>query len=350
MNPGYAEIVPDGQRINRDRLKPRVKELMRPNNLRAAGEITLQWTLIAIFYAGVRYFNHPVAYLAGMVLMATRQHALLIVMHDAMHGALFSKRWVNELAGDYFLGIPINFTLRGIRAHHLAHHRHTGSDKDPDLHAGELLPGVEGKALPAQIWTYLQFFARRAVMYNGTGRVIALAFPRLDPKARYTTAERAALLTWVALLAALITWAGVWVDVLVLWILPYYFILPAFIILRGRPEHDMPYSEEVRVSRFVDATLLERFFICPNFINYHSQHHLYPGVPSYNLPKLHQLLMEDPVFRERAIITPGYWGWLREVIARRRNPVTPPAAPAAAPQAHVAEELADLPHPTGASR
>lgn len=319
MNPGYAEVVPDGRRLDREAIKPRVKELMRPNDWRAAGEILLQWALIAAFYAGVVYFNHPVAYLVGMVLMATRQHAMLIVMHDAMHGCLFSKRWLNELAGDLFLGVFINFTLRGIRAHHLAHHRHTGTDKDPDLYSDEMLPLLKGKSLLQQAGLVTVYMAKRAFMYNATGRVIAWVFPNMDPRAKYTPKERALFLSWIALIIVAITAFNLWFDVIVLWVIPYYFILPAFIILRGRPEHDLPYSEEVRVSRFVDATLLERFFICPNFINYHSQHHLYPGVPSYNLPKLHKLLMEDPVFREHAIITPGYWAWIKELMERRKQ-------------------------------
>ncbi|MBM2841879.1 MAG: fatty acid desaturase, partial [Bacteroidetes bacterium] len=33
------------------------------------------------------------------------------------------------------------------------------------------------------------------------------------------------------------------------------------------------------------------FLMCN--INYHLEHHLYPGVPWYNLPKLHRLLQQD---------------------------------------------------------
>ena len=34
-------------------------------------------------------------------------------------------------------------------------------------------------------------------------------------------------------------------------------------------------------------------------VGYHIEHHLYPGVPYYNLPKLHKLLMGNQSYKEQ---------------------------------------------------
>ena len=35
---------------------------------------------------------------------------------------------------------------------------------------------------------------------------------------------------------------------------------------------------------------IARALLFPHHVNYHLEHHLYPAVPHYNLPRLHQLL------------------------------------------------------------
>ncbi|MBI4866483.1 MAG: fatty acid desaturase [Candidatus Wallbacteria bacterium] len=55
---------------------------------------------------------------------------LAFVGHDAAHGAYSPNRAANELAGMWSLAHSFT-TLRGFRALHQAHHRHTGFDEDP---------------------------------------------------------------------------------------------------------------------------------------------------------------------------------------------------------------------------
>lgn len=337
---GSSRFVPDGARVDRRAISPRVNALMRANNWRAALEITWQWTMISAIICGVWYFDSPPAYLAGMLLVATRQHALIIVLHDSIHRCLFTNKFANEYVADLLLGIPTNLMVRGLRAHHLAHHRHFGTETDPDRRANEMLPQVAGQLLHRRASTYAIYFFRRAWMYLTIGTVISLLLPQRDPESAYSPKERVALLAWVGLWLGIITWFGLWFDFIVLWIVPYVAILPVAIFIRGRAEHDIEYTEEVKVARFVNAGPLGRFFISPNFIQYHSQHHLYPAVPSFNLPKLQAILMEDPVYREHAIITPGYVAWFKELLARRRQAAGIDNAPA--PEGHSVESAASV--------
>jgi fatty acid desaturase len=61
-------------------------------------------------------------------------------------------------------------------------------------------------------------------------------------------------------------------------------------------------------------SFLERIFLAPNNVNYHLEHHLYPSVPFFQLPRLHALLCAKPEFRQ-AHMTRGYVGVLQECVA-----------------------------------
>ena len=49
--------------------------------------------------------------------------------------------------------------------------------------------------------------------------------------------------------------------------------------------------------RTIRAPILEKFFLSPLNFNYHTEHHLHPSIPFFNLPKAHQLLSSHPSYR-----------------------------------------------------
>jgi beta-carotene ketolase (CrtW type) len=61
---------------------------------------------------------------------------LFIIAHDAMHGSLAPGRpALNRLAGRIALACYAGFAFDRLAAKHFAHHRHSGTDGDPDFHA-----------------------------------------------------------------------------------------------------------------------------------------------------------------------------------------------------------------------
>jgi fatty acid desaturase len=75
------------------------------------------------------------------------------------------------------------------------------------------------------------------------------------------------------------------------------------------------------------------------YSNYHLEHHYFPGVPFYNLPRLQKLLM--PFYEKRGIAAHGYGDLLWRYLVMNRKPHTlwedqAPrdriAAPAASPE------------------
>ena len=89
-----------------------------------------------------------------------------------------------------------------------------------------------------------------------------------------------------------------------LWRYPMFNVLPAVTVflflvrLRMFLEHGSldytvcDYLEHRRpTARTIYASTLERIFLCGSDFNYHHEHHLYPAVPGYQLPRLHAELV-----------------------------------------------------------
>ena len=56
------------------------------------------------------------------------------------------------------------------------------------------------------------------------------------------------------------------------------------------------------------------------FSNYHLEHHYFPGVPFYNLPRLQRLLR--PFYEKRGILARGYGDLVWRYVVLNRKPHT----------------------------
>jgi fatty acid desaturase len=50
-----------------------------------------------------------------------------------------------------------------------------------------------------------------------------------------------------------------------------------------------------------------RYAVFPFGMDYHLPHHIYASVPHYKLKGLHDLLQQDPEYREKGIVVEGYF-------------------------------------------
>jgi len=84
---------------------------------------------------------------------------------------------------------------------------------------------------------------------------------------------------------------GRWDLVLHGWAIPLIVAI-AFGNARSWAEHAMTApGNPLTHTRTVTSNRLVSFLMCN--LNYHLEHHLFPGVPWYNLPKLHALMAGD---------------------------------------------------------
>jgi fatty acid desaturase len=265
-----------------------------------------EWAGIAVAIALCAYFWHPVLYLIAVVFIGARQHALLIIGHDASHYRYLPKRWQNELFANLFLMWPTFASVEGFRKFHGPHHQYTNLPDDGNRHiwqthdaAGELAPDWQFPKTRAGLALVL---LRRALFLTGMLWIVrGLVGSFLIPSPHWMVAARIA---FYGSLAAALTVFNAWYAFLLYWIVPYCTWHIAAQYTRLICEHSAVESdeEEYAITRSTVPTRLESIFILPRNVGYHLEHHWYPSVPWYRLPELHQALMEREGFRENAVV------------------------------------------------
>jgi fatty acid desaturase len=219
----------------------------------------------------------------GYVAMGFALHALGILMHEAVHGNFFRRQTLDRWAG-FLLGAPTVVSAEAYRVTHLLHHRFNRGDKDPDEFAN-YLKSPRLLSLGFYGWGLLGMLV---FLVHVPVNALRLGGPR----------ERGRVIAEYGLLACLYEaalWIAVWLDatgaLIHAWLVP---MGVAFLIvnLRGWSEHMLTEAgHPLTQSRTVTSNALVRFFLCN--LNYHLEHHLFPAVPWYNLPRLHALLQDE---------------------------------------------------------
>ena len=294
-----------------------LRDLSRLNPWRSTGQIVFEWTAIIGAVILCEQYWHPVLYLLTVIWIGARQHALGILMHDGSHARILRAKGWNDAISEVFLSWPIFVTMRGYRKSHIPHHRYLDTDRDPDWVA---------KKTPE--WEFPKSRLSLALMLlkdlSGLNafRLLTDLAQLGDPGGVKGSGHgfRMGRLSFYILMAGIIGFFGLWQVFLLFWLVPLLTWFKVITHLRSIAEHfALEYDSFYTLSRTTYLTLFERFLIAPNHINYHVEHHLYPGVPFYRLPKLHRLLMEHAEFRKKAHTSYTYLGVLQECANDRRG-------------------------------
>ena len=274
----------------------------------AARAIALQWAVIALAAGLAVWTRNGWVIAAAIVVIATRQHALAVLMHDGSHRLLLRDRRWNDVVSNLFLSFPILVSTARYRAHHLAHHRYLNTERDPDLVENVAPRGARAWALTLLAdLTAINFFrSLRSLTSFGVSGLFAGA-ARTDPQ---YAGERRLFAGFALAVALALTAAHGLAWFALLWLLPLITVLSAILHVRAIAEHTACENEHpLNTARTVQANVLERALIAPCGIHYHVEHHLYPGVPFYRLGELHRTLgRRAAALGHRAHVTRGYLG------------------------------------------
>jgi len=284
-----------------------LRALSRRSGLRATAAIARQWAVIVATVVVVSRIGTWWAYLIGIVVVATRQHGLATLVHDGAHHLLYRNHRANDVASDVLLAFPLYVSTRLYRRHHLVHHRLLNTPEDPDLDVvsvtrtrrdwvlialGDLtginLVKVVGTAGEFSMLALLGKGGREARAWLGRGQLVGFA-------------------VYLAALVTVIVLTGTWHLYLLLWIVPSLTVLNFIFRLRSVAEHvACATDEEFNASRTVLANVVERWLFAPCNINYHLEHHLFPGVPHHNLRRLRRRLVQNPDYGRRGTTCTSY--------------------------------------------
>jgi len=305
-----------------------IRALTRTSNARGLAAIAGTWLAIAAAFAVLARWPHPATFVAAVIVLGGRQLALAVLMHEGAHGTLFRSRAPNELLVDWLCARPVWSDVARYRRHHLGHHAHTGTARDPDL-ALALPRPMTRRSLGRKI-------ARDLLGATGLKRVLGLLLidaeiltydvgggPRRAPwRGALAHARTLARNLWrplianAALLGALFALGCGWVYTA--WIAAYLTTFSLFVRVRSLAEHACTErgADPLLNTRTTRAGLLARITVAPLHVNLHLEHHLLPTVPWYRLPALGGMLVERGVVPARSRAA-GYAEVLRAVSAPR---------------------------------
>ena len=306
--------------LNAGSLSLSAKELALPSPVRALAETLLTWGVIVGIIAVYLRFPSPWTYPIVFVLIASRQYALLILMHDAFHMLLHPSRRINDYVAAILIAAPCGSAYWSSRLAHLEHHRRLGEHGDPEFFLHCVGPPSDKRSLRAFVRHFILLISGRQAFYTHfstteTSKVSRHQWFSIMPRLLRVAGAQCVLLS---LFAA----AGSWTSYLTLWVLPLGTLAVLFNGLRAFCDHANPSDEPGdRVHRLVSyvSTSIERFFVAPFHMNYHAEHHLFPYVPHYNLPDLRRKLIASPEHRAVVQWRSTYLGFVREFLRAQQS-------------------------------
>lgn len=270
----------------------RVKELsqLRPwivvrDTLWCWAWIILMWVIVA---------TRPELWVVALAIpvIGSRYYALFIIGHDGLHRRLFNNIKYNDLFNDLFIVGPIGAITRFNNSNHILHHIYLSTSKDPDRHkhccvnkteVSELFFYISG--VGSVFKTILDVYLRPFITRQPKPKVESATKQRKSKG--YTIWDLSIILGWQVGLLIILTIAIGWWAYPVLWLVPVYLFTYLADNLRSFIEHSHPESDELadrhRLITHV-SNPIERLFIAPMNMNYHTTHHLWPSIPYYNLP------------------------------------------------------------------
>jgi fatty acid desaturase len=291
--------------------------LSKVNPLLACAHIGAEWAVIMAAIYFCERFWHPYLYILAVILIGSRQHALTILMHDGVHYRLFRNRLINDWVSEVVLAWPHLISARAYRKNHFGHHKFLNTEQDPDF---KRRIGDEAWVFPKPASDLATLLIRDLLGLN-TLRLLRLAGSLLrgDTVSYSFLAVRYGF--YLAVLSTII-YAGAFKGFLLFWIIPLFTWFLFIFHVRSIAEHSAidPSDSQFPLIRTVRGAWLEKIFLAPKNVNYHTEHHFFPSVPFYRLPALHALLMSKPGYREGAHITASYWGVLGESVRGALRP------------------------------
>ena len=296
-------------------LRQDLKVLSQVNPLLSVYHLLEIWGVIALaiysslvlvpLSSGVLGF--PV-YLLAVAVIASRQHALMVMTHEGIHKRLSRRLWLNDWLARFTAGFPVFISLAKWRFIHLYHHQYTHTADDPD------------RAIFARYPLESQEFVRLLLrdlcglnVFSTWKYFIDLPFGMKDFNRRFLGEARAeqyrhiADMSVFALFWSVVLFGGLWfwgskafVWFALYWLVPYCTFTQVFFRIRGAIEHgNVPDSQDpYQQTRTYLIHPVLSFFFAPKQANYHLEHHLYPSVPFYNLPRLHTKLRQTVYLQE----------------------------------------------------
>ncbi len=231
--------------------------------------IATDWLIIGCSVAASeRWFSVPGCTLA-IIIIASRQHALGVLAHEAIHWPPGKYRAAGVALCKFFCAWPILMHFESFRQIHLAHHQHLLTERDPDFVRNRPKDLYAARNL-IQVLQYLTGLNRKT---RHDGQKTGSGLLKIS---------RGMLVTWAA--AAVIMWiSGASVLFVLYWVLPLFTVFIGLVRIRGLLDHTGIPAETGATTRTTRGNPISNFLFLPHAIGLHGQHHQNPHLPWYQL-------------------------------------------------------------------
>lgn len=334
QSPKGQEFRADTRRVG---LPPAlVKELTRIDPVKSTLAVVQTYGLLALIIGTALYFSTWWAIVPAVFLIAVQQHALFVLAHDAAHYRLFKTRWLNDAVGR-FSGMIAGISMCAYRVVHRLHHNHLYGPQDMDtpIHGGyprgrvyllkKLGKDLIGLTAPK---TFGYFFG--APVQNVEQLHPSRPLDDTSPELRRAAIVDRWMMVGVQIALPVLFFIigfgnGYGWQYWVLWVLPLATVLQPILRFRAICEHGaVAVTDDALRGARTNLPPLWMRWLFPHHVNYHIEHHLYPSIPHYNLPRAHRELAARGLLDDAEVCRLGET--VRKVFAEKRKK---PAAAAA---------------------
>ena len=291
--------------------KEQLKEIREKKDWINVVSISLNWLQIIAAMALFFYFPNVLTFLLSVIVIGSRQFALAVLAHDGAHNLLFSNEKINDFISQWFCAFPLFSDNRPYRPYHLAHHRFTESENDPDLSLSAPFPITKAsfrrkviRDLTGQTGFRRYSIALKSI-FSSEADNFAGRIKKISDKISGFFISNLVIFSLIAIFSH-------WSIYFLLWWIPAFTYYSLIVRIRNIAEHSVtPGDTNLNNTRTTKASLLTRYLLVPHHVNFHLEHHLFTNCPWYNLPKVHEMLKGEPL-RDKMCIEESYFSVLRK--------------------------------------
>lgn len=273
-----------------------LRELLRIRPAQVLARLTVLCGLWAILGVAIVHTDLVVLKVFLWAALGFVINGLVQLAHESWHNNLLPRPWQNRVFG-IALGLLVGLSDHAMRHDHLAHHRRSRTSRDPDAYNA----GRDSWGQRILFYAVVLFGLPLSVIYFNFLYPLQW-FERRDLPRHFLRVGLGAL--GYAALAWCIIHADLGSLTLELWLIPLLATGPYNGLKSIADHHDNVWNGD----RFHVATTVRTHPWVSwlwSGLNYHLDHHLFPRVPGYNLPRLHAHLREE-LERQNAPVFDGY--------------------------------------------
>jgi len=286
------------------------RELLRDLHLKSPARhlaITLrQFTILAACTWGLIHYSNPLVWIPLALIQGFTVFNFTVLLHEVVHHAIFERRrsMAERLLG-FLYAVPSGISASQFTRWHLDHHAELGSDED-DPKRAHLSPKKNKR------W-YKLLYCTPALfpIYFRAARAESASYPP-ELQSRIGFERRISVAFHLSALALLWYVFGFYAALRTS-IIPVFFVFPvAFTLNRLGQHYDIDPNDPAKWGTLMRGSWFWDFVFLNS--NYHLEHHYFPGVPFYRLPRLQDALR--PFYQRKQMRWRTYgelvYGWLVE--------------------------------------